>query len=432
MKNKILGGIMGLVVGDALGVPVEFKARKALTKNPVTAMIGYGTHAQPMGTWSDDSTMTLCLLESLCSGLDYDDICNKFLQWVENGYMTAHGKLFDIGGTTLSAIRKYSNGTPALECGESGWDNNGNGSLMRILPLAFYTFGMKPSERYEIVRNVSKLTHAHEISIIACNSYIQLCCELLKGYPKEKAYEFMVRNSDVLCEKEYQQTFERVFSGRLSLLQETDISSSGYVVHTLEAALWCFLTTENYEACVLKAVNLGDDTDTTAAVAGGLAGIYYGVEDIPADWRDCIPRKEDIETLCQTFTETCKPFASLYAYIPYFESKPTYDWICADKKDGVITMSYPQYDETLESFAQLVSELELMDLAYPTTMERYKGLAPVELSDMVPNAGIELVLCILTICIRSERFCTGAWASNVRNGLFLSLLQRLRELEGET
>lgn len=431
MKNKIMGGIIGLVVGDALGVPVEFQTRKKLQASPVTTMLSYGMHAQPLGTWSDDSSMTLCLLESLSNGLDYDDICMKFLKWVETGYMTAHGDVFDIGGTTLAAIKKYGSGTPALECGESGLNDNGNGSLMRVLPLAFYTFGMKPAERYEIVQNVSKLTHAHPISVIACNIYIQLCFELLKGYSKEKAYRCMVRKRSTLCRTEQRETFERVFSGRLSDLKESDISSSGYVVHSLESALWCFLTTGNYKDCVLKAVNLGDDTDTTAAIAGGLAGIYYGVEDIPAQWKECIARKDDIEKLCQTFAETCAPFAPLYSYIPYFESKPNYKWISEDKKDGTIIMPYPQYDDTLKSFVNLVSELDILDPDYIATIERYELRKSAGIVDSIQNSDIELVLAILTKYIRGERFCDGLWGTCVRNGIFVSLLQRLRELEGE-
>lgn len=273
MREQVLSGILGFVVGDALGVPVEFQSREELKAVPVVSMRSDGSHGQPKGTWSDDSSMTLCLMASLTLGLDYNDICTRFLNWAENGYMTAHGQMFDIGRTTLTAIRNFSGEKSPLECGGFGEYDNGNGSLMRILPLAFYTLGMKPKERFEIVHNVSKLTHSHERSLIACSIYVQLACELLKGYSKEKAYRRMIDEIKSFYQEEAQlASFQRILNGTIAELSEPQISSSGYVVDTLEAAIWCFLTTDTYTDCVLKAVNLGDDTDTVAAVAGGLAG----------------------------------------------------------------------------------------------------------------------------------------------------------------
>lgn len=287
MRNEIFGGIMGLVVGDALGVPVEFMSRHELKANPVTTMREYGSHNQPRGTWSDDGSMTLCLVDSLNSGLSYDDIAAKFLDWADVGYMTPYGGMFDIGRTTLAAIRRFAGGTSPLECGGSSEYDNGNGSLMRILPLAFYTFGMKKQERFEIVHNISRLTHSHERTLIACGIYVQLACELLKGYSKEKAYHRMIDECKIVYKDEYELVhFQRVMGGEIQKLNEAEISSSGYVVDTLEAALWCLLTTDNFSDCILKAVNLGDDTDTVGAVAGGLAGIVYGYhgETIPQSY----------------------------------------------------------------------------------------------------------------------------------------------------
>ena len=430
MKDSILGGIMGLVVGDALGVPAEFQSREVLKVNPVVSMREYGSHEQPRGTWSDDSSMTLCLMESLTNGLDFDDICARFLKWAEDGYMTAHGEMFDIGRTTLTAIRKFTCGTPALECGGSGEYDNGNGSLMRILPLAFYTLGMKKQDRFETVHNVSRLTHSHETSLIACGIYVQMACELLKGYSKEKAYHRMIDECKTVykdeCELEH---FQRVLDGKLQKLKEAEISSSGYVVDTLEAALWCFLTTDNFTDCVLKAVNLGDDTDTVAAVAGGLAGILYGSDGIPKEWKDCIAKKDDIQVLCQNFAAGCKPFAPLYAYIPYMESNPTYQWSEGKQKDGVITMPYPNYDETLIAFTQLPYELGFVDYSYHETIENYGYSVGNGLEGAIKTANTELALAILTAYIRVERFCDGLWESCVKNGTFHALLCRLKELE---
>ena len=178
MLNNILSGIMGLVVADALGVPVEFQDREVLRQNPVKNMRSYGTYNQPAGTWSDDSSMTLALLDSLKDGLDYKDIMDKFLAWYEEGAYTPHGEMFDIGIATSNALRRYKSGTSPLESGGNSEHDNGNGSLMRISPILFYLEGefgsdfLDHEETFELIHNISALTHAHKRSKIACGIYI--------------------------------------------------------------------------------------------------------------------------------------------------------------------------------------------------------------------------------------------------------------------
>ena len=175
-KDAVKNGILGLVVGDALGVPVEFLSREELERDPVNGMRAYGTHQQPAGTWSDDSSMALCLMESLTKDVDYADMMDQFLRWANEGYMTAHGKVFDIGVATQQALIRFAHGTPPLECGGTGKYDNGNGSLMRILPMVLYlhrTMGPdfpRMPEAYQIIHNASALTHAHPISLIASDS----------------------------------------------------------------------------------------------------------------------------------------------------------------------------------------------------------------------------------------------------------------------
>lgn len=430
MRRKIFGGIMGLVVGDALGVPVEFMSRHELKANPVTTMREYGSHNQPRGTWSDDTSMALCLVDSLNSGLSYDDIAAKFLDWADTGYMTPYGEMFDIGRTTLAAIRKFAGGTSPLECGGSSEYDNGNGSLMRILPLAFYTHGMKKQMRFETVHNVSRLTHSHERTLIACGIYVQLACELLKGYSKEKAYHRMIDECKVVYKDEYELVhFQRVMGGEIQKLKEAEISSSGYVVDTLEAALWCLLTTDNFPDCILKAVNLGNDTDTVAAVAGGLAGILYGYHSIPEEWVAVIPKKQQIFELCEKFQTVCQPFLPLYTYMGYFESNPAYQWSGGKQKDGTITMPYPNYDKTLIEFTELPYDLGFMDYNYHDTLASYGCTVDDELIEVIATANTELILAVLTAYIRGERFCDGLWVSCVQNGVFVAILRRLKELE---
>ena len=298
-RNRVIGGLLGLCVGDALGVPVEFKPRNTFLKaNPVTDMIGYGTHNQPPGTWSDDSSLAFCLVESLCNGFNLQDIANRFVKWLYEGYWTPYGKVFDAGSTTRIAISRLKNGVNPLEAGLNDEFSNGNGSLMRILPLSFYLEKSDIEQQFEIIHQVSRLTHGHLRSQMACGIYIQVAVNLLIGNTPKEAYERMKNTvSDYYSKQPYITEFHnfgRVIESDISELPENVIKSSGYVIDTLEASLWCFLNNKSYADTVLTAVNLGDDTDTLGAVAGGLAGIYYGYEGIPQKWISKIARVEDI------------------------------------------------------------------------------------------------------------------------------------------
>ena len=316
-EKKVTGAILGYTTADALGVPVEFNSRLMLDLKPVVDMREFGTYNQPKGTWSDDSTMTLCTMEALIKELDYDAIMKRFLLWIEEGYMTPHDEVFDIGVTTREAMMRYQRGVPALQCGGNQFNENGNGSLMRILPVAFHlyrsmgeNFSSKPAA-YEIIHNVSSLTHAHPISLIACGIYCAVAAELLNG---ANVYDG-VKKGIAAAKKYYRSKIEfaqdlklfvRVDADKLLKCARSTIRSTGYVLYSLEAALWCLLTTDNLKDCLLKAVNLGDDTDTVAAIAGGLAGIVYGEESIPAEWMDVLAKKELIRMICKDFCDQNK------------------------------------------------------------------------------------------------------------------------------
>ena len=196
MKSK--NGIIGVAVADALGVPVEFKSRKELKKNPITDMIGYGTYNLPKGTWSDDTATTLATIDSIIQkgNIDTSDIADKFLNWFRKSEYTATGKTFDIGRTTLQALAKYElKIDDANNCGEDDEYSNGNGSLMRMLPIAYYCFSkqLKDKEILELVKEVSSITHKHELSIIGCYIYVKFAIELLNGNNKELAYQNIKR-----------------------------------------------------------------------------------------------------------------------------------------------------------------------------------------------------------------------------------------------
>lgn len=296
MKDRFYNGIMGLVIGDALGVPVEFKKRDTYT---VIDMTGYGTYNQPPGTWSDDSSLTLATLESMVrrNAVDPPDIMLNFFYWLQNGEFTPYGKVFDVGGATRRAIVRYANGKAPLNCGGKTRMDNGNGALMRILPVA-----MLPDSTYKQINilSVAHLTHAHFISDFACLVYAAIAENLMNDMKKEEAVSAGIQRLQHNVEKISMLTeYNRL--PNIQTLKRAEIRSSGYVVDTLEAALWCFLNTDSYKDCVLAAVNLGEDTDTVAAVAGGLAGIYYGCggeNGIPENWIAQIPRRDWMKGLC--------------------------------------------------------------------------------------------------------------------------------------
>ena len=302
--EQIKAVMIGHAIGDALGVPVEFCEREELKTNPVVDMRGYGTYPVPAGSWSDDTSMSIAALDSLAKGtVNLDEIMDNFVEWVEEGKYTPTGTSFDIGRTCLQAIRAYLISNNTSECGQVGEYSNGNGSIMRIHPFSLFAIakGMTLGKSLDIVREGSVLTHAHPRSIYGCGIYSMALWDILRGADKSQIPS-AIENAAVLFDGIYPEEsehYEWAFYKKLSTKTENEISGSGYVVNTLEAALWCLLTTNSYKECVLKAVNLGEDTDTVAAIAGGLAGALYGYDSIPQEWKDTLIKREYIESLCE-------------------------------------------------------------------------------------------------------------------------------------
>ena len=320
-KRNRTDGLWGLMVGDALGVPAEFKSRDKLRENPVTDMTGFGTHNQEAGTWSDDTSMTLATMDSLNHGIDYENMMKRFKEWLlYNKKYTPHGEVFDAGLVCRRAIMNFTHGFEVLECGEDGEYSNGNGSLMRILPAVLYVLkDAQPldEEKLEVIHNVSRLTHSHPISLTGCGLYAFLVEELLKADAGEDVRTVLQRGIDRGF-FHYENGLDKYQAAALwqyrrleeledfEKLEEDEIQSTGYVAKTLEAALWCLLTTRSFKECVLKAVNLGGDTDTVAAVAGSLAGYVYGRgvnTGIPEEWLRQLSRYEWLEERVRAFDQ---------------------------------------------------------------------------------------------------------------------------------
>lgn len=312
-RNIWLDGMMGLIVGDALGCPVQFMSREEIAgraAGPVKGMESGGAFDMPEGTWTDDSSLALAAMDSIqeLGKVDLKDIMINFVDWYEEGEYTPFGEAFDIGNTCSLAIENFEKGQDPMTCGGTSEISNGNGSLMRIMPACLYAYDRKlrTEAAVKIVHEVGGLTHNHLRAKIACGLYYFCVKEILDGTGSLK--DRLQKGLDAgfaFYEKDIANRVELAYYGRLrdlaefAAVQEAGIKSTGYVVDSLEAAVWSLIRTDTFKDCLLTAVNLGDDSDTIGAIAGGIAGLYYGYYCIPAEWLSVIQKREWIEDLCK-------------------------------------------------------------------------------------------------------------------------------------
>ena len=307
------GKIVGFALADAMGVPVEGYSRSRLEKAPVIGVRGYGSWHQPPGTWSDDTAMTLATMDSISKlgYIDLDDLMDKFVKWYANGDYTVDG-LFDIGGTTRAAICNYMDGLSVTRCGYRNWESNGNGSLMRMMPIFRFLHSRNPGDwgdkEMGLIHLVSSLTHAHPISQISCGLYCLIGKELLNGVEKAEAVSNGLGKGlkyyTTMASYQYAQWlnhFSRLMRGGFSRLDKLEIQSGGFVLDSLESSIWVLLNTNTYKDLILEAINLGRDTDTTAAVTSGLGCLIYQWGDLPTEWTDRLRGKSKAEAIEATF-----------------------------------------------------------------------------------------------------------------------------------
>ncbi|ABM40099.1 ADP-ribosylglycohydrolase family protein [Polaromonas naphthalenivorans] len=273
--DRARGALLGLAVGDAIGTTVEFKPRGSFA--PLTDMVGGGPFQLLPGQWTDDTSMALCLAASLLeNGFDLHDQMQRYVRWHDEGYMSSNGRCFDIGMATSSALERFRRtGNPVA--GSRKPDSAGNGSIMRLAPVPIH-YLQTPEQAIEMSAAQSTTTHQAPECLAACRLLAEVMVRALQGNSKD---DLLAPLRQTLPMSSALQSIAR---GDYQTKSEDQIRGSGYVVQSLEAALWCFSRTDSFAACVLLAANLGDDADTTAAVAGQLAGAFYGESGIPAPW----------------------------------------------------------------------------------------------------------------------------------------------------
>lgn len=279
--DRYRGALLGLAVGDALGAAVEFMRPGSF--DPVTDIVGGGPHGLLPGEWTDDTSMALCLAESIiqCRGFDAKDQLERYVRWWKNGHLSSTGLCFDIGITTRAALEAFqATGEPS---GLKAPDTAGNGSIMRLAPVPMY-WAMSMDDAVEYAAQSSATTHAAEEAVSACRFMAAVMVRALWGSEKEEvlAPAAVEGLSDEV---------KRVAFGSFRIFNPPHIRGSGYVVESLEAALWAFHNTDNFADGACMAVNLGDDADTTGAVYGQIAGAYYGASEIPSHWIDVLAHR---------------------------------------------------------------------------------------------------------------------------------------------
>jgi len=309
-------GILGLALADAMGVPVEFCDRDYLKTHPITKVVGYGTYNQPAGSFSDDTSLTLALMDGVIKSGGiineeaYKNIANNFGDYLYFGAFTPLNRMFDVGGTTSSAINNYLvNKCKPYEAGGNKEHNKGNGALMRILPVAYYAYnnGLSEEETFDITKKVASITHRLDTCVLGSYIYVEFAKALLEGKSKEEAYKH-IQHIDYLrfVPEDVRDEYIRVLDDNIADYPEYMIDSKGKTVESLEASMWSFMKSDSYSDTILTAINLGKDTDTVGAIAGGVAGLYYGIDGddgIPEKWLSMLIKRDYIEDLSKAFDE---------------------------------------------------------------------------------------------------------------------------------
>jgi ADP-ribosylglycohydrolase len=293
--DRFRGCLVGLAVGDAVGTATEWKPYKSF--KPITDMVGGGPFNLEPGYWSDDTSMSLCLASSLVEFKEFDprDQMERYCRWWKEGYLSSTGSCFDIGMTIAGALTRFEQSGNPFE-GPTAPDTAGNGSLMRLAPVPMY-FVASPAKAIDFSAESSRTTHGTATAVDACRYFAGILVGALSGASKADILAESYRPDRKWRAGELHPQIQEIAAGSFKLRQPPEIRGGGFVVETIEAALWAFYNTKNFRECILAAANLGHDADTTGAISGQVAGAFYGHSGIPKEWLTKLQQCEMIETL---------------------------------------------------------------------------------------------------------------------------------------
>ena len=321
-SEKIYRSIIGFALGDAYGLPFELEAKyQATLHNDNEEMLGYGSHSQPAGTWSDDTSMVIATMDvlrrwntliDLNKGEFSEEILHNlmsaFSRWRNEGTYGCHNECFDVGFTTDCAIKDYEEQKDLLNCGQKEEFNCGNGSLMRILPLAFLVGNFPVTKRYIWSKTFSDITHAHPLTALCCFIYVELILGVISGKTFKESYDHAIESTNTISREGLLRQFDigkckAILTKQLAASDIADIKNTGYVVDTLEAVIWCLLMGKDFQSSVHLAVSLGNDTDTTAALVGAIASLMYN-DPFPHEWMAELKNSDLLISISAKFIHT--------------------------------------------------------------------------------------------------------------------------------
>ncbi len=302
---RVKEGIIGGAIGDALGTITKNRNRDDLLSNPVLKMVPCIKKGLPKGSWGDSTSLMLATMYAITKkGIDYNFIAENCVSWFTCNKFCSVGESFGIGKTTLKALVRFTQRQKnAYDCGENTFNDNGNSALKMMLPLVYYFTANKETKEnvYDVIKKVCSITHRHELSVCACYIYVHYIMFILNGNNKFAAIKKLRTIDFSMFSNATLEYYSRILVGNIYELDLDEIKSSSFVVDTLESVLWCFTKSDNYKDCIIATTNIGGDTSAIGALAGAIAGIYYGTNKIPKDWYDNLRKKDYLTEISENF-----------------------------------------------------------------------------------------------------------------------------------
>lgn len=289
-------GVIGLAIGDAMGVPTESNKREILLAKPVIKMLPKISAGIPKGAWSDNTSLAIATMDAISkNGINYTSMADNYVRWFTANQFCSINESFGISNTTLKSLVRYTQRLEeAYECGSDDYYDNGNDPLCRCLPLAYYFNVKKDTDKkiYETVKKVCSITHAHELATLGCYIYVRFLMNLLKGNNKYSALNQVKKLDFSMFTKNSLDEYKRILVADINEFDIDEIKNTSFIVDTLEAAIWCFMKSESFKECIIATTNIGGDTPSIGAVAGALAGIFYGYGNISKNYLEDLRKKE--------------------------------------------------------------------------------------------------------------------------------------------